>query len=96
MRILHKEVGNTNTLTALESVFFAVMDKKYQVKRKTARIKAVSVTGASRPFRLPDSQDTGSIFLRKISPFGGNPPFLTVVILAFRGMLPHTEEIPHQ
>ena len=48
------------------------------------------------PFRLPKRQDTGSIFLRKISTFGGSPPFLTLWILAFRGMLPHTEEIPHQ
>jgi len=64
-------------------VFLLLWIKVSSEAKKTARIKAESVTGASRPFRLHDCQDTGSIFLRKISTFGGNPPFLTIGILAF-------------
>ena len=35
------------------------------------------------PFRLPKRQDTGRIFLRKISTFGGSPPFLTLSDFGF-------------
>ena len=90
-----KSIKNTLIINC-RACFFTVIDKSIKWSEKTARIKAESVTGASRPFRLPDSQDTGRIFPRKISTFGGNPPFLTIWILAFWGMLPHTEEIPHQ
>ena len=59
------------------------MDKVSSKAEKHARIEIGSVTGASSPFRLPDSPETGRIFLRKISTFGGRPPFLTIWILAF-------------
>ena len=45
--------------------FLAIMDKVSSKAEKHARIATGSVTGTSRPFRLPDYQDTGSIFLAK-------------------------------
>ena len=50
-------------------------------------------------FRLSDCQETGSIFLQKISTFGGNPPSLTVFVWALsfayriRKQIHHREDI---
>ena len=62
---------------------FCVMNKYYSMMEGIRQNRNRGVTGVFRPFRLPDYQDTGSIFLRKISTFGGRPPFLTIWILAF-------------
>ena len=68
---------------SFRACFFTVMEKNIKQSKKHARIATGNVTGAFRPFRLPESQETGRIFLRKISTFGGRPPFWTIWILAF-------------